>query len=260
MHTKRSPDNPYWYNHYGFAWEYVPQGSEAHLDFGCAEGELLGNLRAKQIPRLVGVEIRREAVEAARKKYPEIEFVHLAEGKPLPFPDKTFSSITFLDVIEHVDDQIGLLSELHRVLVDDGVLVLSTAGKCVFSFLDMGNFKFRFPTLHRWYYCWRHSREEYEYAYVSNPDGLVGDISAKKRWHEHFSRTGMSQLLEKTGFEVLEFDGAKLFERPIRMVGIFLEWMPPFKALFNKLYKYDSKWFESSLLFCTVRKQFPENV
>lgn len=259
MHTKKSPDNPFWYNHYGFAWEYIPRGGQAHLDFGCSEGDFLGKLQAKQIPRLVGVDIRRKAVESARKKYSGIEFVHLSEGAALPFPDKTFSSITILDVIEHVDEQVELLGELHRVLADDGVLVLSTAGKYIFSFLDMGNFKFRFPTLHRWYYCWRHSREEYDYAYVSNPDGLVGDISAKKRWHEHFSRKGMSQLLRKSGLEVVEFDGAALFERPIRIVGVGLEWMPPLRALFDKLYRIDSKWFESSLLFCTVRKYLPTN-
>ena len=216
-------------------------------------------MRAKQLPRLVGVDVRREAVESARKRFSGIEFVHLGEGAPLPFPDKSFSSITILDVIEHVDEQVALLSEFNRVLADDGILVVTTAGKYVFSFLDMGNFKFRFPRLHRWFYCWRHSREEYEYAYVSNPDGLVGDISAKKRWHEHFSRRGMSQLLEKSGFEAVDFDGCALFDRPIRMVGVFLEWMPPFRAFFNKLYRLDSKWFESSLLFCAARKRLSAN-
>lgn len=257
MHTKKSPDNPFWCNHYGFAWEHVSQESRTHLDFGCSEGEFLEKLQAKGVARLVGVDIRREAVESASKKYAGIEFLHLGEGEPLPFPDKTLSSITNFDVIEHVDEQVALLGEPSRVLADDGVPVLTTAGKYIVSFLDMGNFKFRFPRLYRWFYCWRHSREEYEYAYVSNPDGLVADISAKKRWHEHFSHQGMSQLLEKSGFEVVGFDGCSLFDRPIRMVGVFLEWMPPFEAFFNKLYRLDSKWFESALLLCTARKRLP---
>lgn len=254
MHTEKSPDNPFSYNRHGFAWECVPRAGEMHLDFGCSEGDFLGKLANKQILRRVGVDVCREAIEAAKKKHPEIEFLHMRDIAPLPFPDKTFSSITIMEVIEHLDEQSELLDELHRVLSDDGTLILTTPGQYVFSALDMGNFKFRFPKLHRWYYCWRHSREEYEYKYVSNPDGLVGDISAKKRWHEHFSHEGIRSLLGRSGFEVVELDGSSFFNRPLLMIGVFFEWLPPIRRCFQWLYRLDSRWFESSNLFCVAKK------
>ncbi|GAG01110.1 unnamed protein product, partial [marine sediment metagenome] len=188
MKTEISPENPYSYNRYGFAWQCVPEGGAAHLDFGCYDGAFLRSLKEKGIARLFGVDISHEAVCKAHHQFPELEIIHISETVPLPFEDGLFTSITILDVIEHVYEQGALLDELNRVLKDNGTLIVTVPGQHLFSFLDIGNLKFRFPRLHRWYYCRKHSREEYECRYVSNPDGLVGDISAKKHWHEHFSR------------------------------------------------------------------------
>ena len=60
-----------------------------------------------------------------------------------------------------------------------------------------------------------HSQDQYHKRYVSNPDGMIGDISAKKQWHEHFSRSALSALLKKSGFAVVRFGGTGLFSRPI---------------------------------------------
>jgi len=54
MHTTISPDNPHGYDRYGFAWENIPEGTAAHLDFGCYEGAFLSSLKGKNIARLVG--------------------------------------------------------------------------------------------------------------------------------------------------------------------------------------------------------------
>ena len=124
-----------------------------------------------------------------------------------------------MDVLEHVYNQAELLAELNRILTDGGKLIVTVPGQHLFSFLDRGNFKFLFPRLHRWYYCLKHSREEYEYRYVSNPDGLVGDISTKKRWHEHFSRDKLGKMLAEAGFNVIDFDGAGFFSQIIGNVG-----------------------------------------
>lgn len=44
----------------------------------------------------------------------------------LPYEDKTFDSVCMGCVLAHVTNPLGLLVELHRVLRDDGVLVLSS--------------------------------------------------------------------------------------------------------------------------------------
>lgn len=255
MNTIITPDNPHGYNRYGFAWQHVPQGGEAHLDFGCYDGAFLVTLKGKGIGRLVGVDVSQDAIRKARERFGGLEIIHITQTEPLPFEDGVFTSITALDVIEHVAEQDILLDELNRVLKDDGTLVVAVPGQHIFSLLDTGNLKFRFPRLHRWFYCRRHSKAEYEYRYVSNPDGLVGDISAKKRWHEHFSRAKLEKLLNKSGFGVVAFDGAGFFNRIIRDIRFLCGWLKPLQPVFRKIQALDAKFFKSSNLFCVARKQ-----
>jgi len=47
-------------------------------------------------------------------------------GEGLPFPDASFDGVLAFEVIEHVDDDTGLLAEMARVARSGGTLVLST--------------------------------------------------------------------------------------------------------------------------------------
>lgn len=254
MKTRQTDGNPFCYDRSAFVWEVVPRGSRAHLDFGCYEGRFLDSLRSRDVQRLVGVDVCREAIETGKHRYPQIELHHLTTVLPLPFDDATFSSVSIMDVIEHVDQQKALLDELHRVLAPDGRLIITVPGQYALSFLDMGNLKFRLPRLHRWFYCLRHSKKEYEYRYVANPDGLVGDISAEKGWHEHFSRKKLTGLLANSGFTPEFFDGSGFFARAIIYPETALGWIPPLGWGFRGLRKLDDRFCHSLNLFCIARK------
>jgi len=52
--------------------------------------------------------------------------VTLAQVSSLPFADGTFDLVCALDIIEHVEDEDGPLSELSRVVKPGGVLLVST--------------------------------------------------------------------------------------------------------------------------------------
>lgn len=52
--------------------------------------------------------------------------VTLAEVTALPFADATFNLVCALDIIEHVDDEDGALSEISRVTSKGGTLLVST--------------------------------------------------------------------------------------------------------------------------------------
>ena len=45
--------------------------------------------------------------------------------RPLPFADRAFDTILFLDVIEHLVPRVAVLREIHRLLTDDGQLLVS---------------------------------------------------------------------------------------------------------------------------------------
>ncbi|MBN2272181.1 MAG: class I SAM-dependent methyltransferase [Sedimentisphaerales bacterium] len=255
MRTRISPENPYGYDRRGFAWECIEAQSSAHLDFGCNDGRFLNSLKNKHIGRLAGVDVSAEAIDRGRELYPDLEIMHIRQATALPFDDGVFDSITIMDVLEHVTPQSELLVELNRVLKDDGKLVVTVPGRHVFSFLDMGNFKFRFPRLHKWYYRLGHSPQQYERRYVSNPDGLVGDISAEKCWHEHFSRLKLSDLLERGGFSVVFFDGDGFFRRLITPAEYFLHRLKPLMKVLRRLRDIDARSFESANLFCVAQKR-----
>jgi SAM-dependent methyltransferase len=48
---------------------------------------------------------------------------------PFPFAAKTFDAVLFLDVIEHIHPRVAVLHEIHRVLRDDGRLLVSAPNR-----------------------------------------------------------------------------------------------------------------------------------
>jgi SAM-dependent methyltransferase len=254
MITSLNKNNPFDFNRFGFAWEHIPAGGR-HLDFGCGRGAFLGRLVGKTLARAVGVDVCREAIEAARKEYPHIEFIHQTDTPRLPLADGTFDSATALEVLEHLAQPEDTLREIHRLLRPGGILVVSVPRRHVFSFLDYGNYKFLFPRLHRWLFRLRYSRQEYDYRYVHNPDGLVGDVSAQKRWHEHFTEKQLKDMLDREGFEVLAIDGSGLCTRMIYPVHRLVAWLPPLRRAVRAWERWDNRHFESVNLFCLARKK-----
>ena len=53
---------------------------------------------------------------------PGVDVVHDLDDLPLPFADDTFDYILAQDVLEHLDDPVGTLRELHRILKPGGHL------------------------------------------------------------------------------------------------------------------------------------------
>ncbi len=80
-------------------------------------------------PRLnvgCGLDRRHGYVNSDLHPLPGVDVVAELGRHPLPFPDGTFSVVAARDVLEHVDDLIIALGELHRVLRPGGRLVVST--------------------------------------------------------------------------------------------------------------------------------------
>ncbi len=85
------------------------------LDVGCGTGANLEMLA--QFGTAEGVDVSDDALEFCRKKGLTVQ-KGLAET--LPYDDNSFDITTALDVIEHLDDDIAGLKEMHRVTKPGG--------------------------------------------------------------------------------------------------------------------------------------------
>jgi len=85
------------------------------LDIGCGTGANLEML--SQFGSAEGVDVSDDALEFCRKKGLTVQ-KGLAET--LPYEDETFDVTTALDVVEHLDDDIAGLKEMHRVTKTGG--------------------------------------------------------------------------------------------------------------------------------------------
>ncbi|MFH1236305.1 MAG: class I SAM-dependent methyltransferase [Parcubacteria group bacterium] len=93
------------------------------LDVGCGPG---GNLPLlATFGRVTGLDMHADAVSRAKKL--AYEKVIQADAMHMPFTDGMFDMVAAVDIIEHVDDDAGLIRELNRVLKPGGILFITTA-------------------------------------------------------------------------------------------------------------------------------------
>lgn len=108
-------------------------GGRRVLDVACGEG--YGSwILSKSALDVVGVDIAPEAITHAREKYvgPNIKFVESSAAK-LPFDDSAFDAVVSFETIEHHDLHREMLSEIKRVLKQDGLLIISSPNKQYYS-------------------------------------------------------------------------------------------------------------------------------
>lgn len=107
-----------------FARAHVAAGDRV-LDLGCGQGDLTAVL-AGTGARAVGIEVAGAAVRRARARHPELTFEFAPIDGALPAADGAFDVVWASEVIEHVADTARWLSEVRRVLVPRGRLLLTT--------------------------------------------------------------------------------------------------------------------------------------
>ncbi|MBS1266581.1 MAG: hypothetical protein MAG795_00548 [Candidatus Woesearchaeota archaeon] len=71
-----------------------------------------------------GHDIKKGWVNLDVKKRKGVDVVHNLEKYPYPFEDNKFNLILADNVLEHLDDTIGCMNELHRILKPGGKLIL----------------------------------------------------------------------------------------------------------------------------------------
>lgn len=139
------------------------------LDIGCAMGGFLLGMRELGGWNVAGVEVNHAVAEAARQRHGLDVFAGTLEEAA--YPAASFDAVTLWDVLEHLHDPGPTLTEIHRVLRDEGIVVI------------------RVPNLASW------------------DAALFGTAWAGLDAPRHlyiFTPESLTALLEKAGFQVLE--------------------------------------------------------
>lgn len=115
------------------------------LDAACGEG-YGSNILAETAKEVIAIDIDEEAVSRARERYENKDNLCFKQGniEKLDLLDQSIDVVVSFETIEHVyeETQNKFLSEINRVLKPDGILIMSTPNKAVYS--DMHNYKNKF--------------------------------------------------------------------------------------------------------------------
>ena len=122
------------WHRYAFARRFAP--GKRVLDAACGEGygtALLGAVAAS----VVGIDIDIATIDHARATYGEGDRIRFlaASCTGLPVPGASFDVVVSFETIEHLQaaEQPDMLSEFARVLAPDGVLVISSPNRRLYS-------------------------------------------------------------------------------------------------------------------------------
>jgi methionine biosynthesis protein MetW len=113
------------------------------LDVGCGEGTF-AKLAQKKIDHIYGIDLCFRALKRTNSMNFQVVKGNLnKEG--ISFQSDTFDAVTCLDVIEHVFDPVALLSEINRVLKENGILILTTPNVRFIDHISQILMKGKFP-------------------------------------------------------------------------------------------------------------------
>ncbi len=96
------------------------RGTGRLLDVGCGSGAF-ADLLSRCGWKVQGIDRNERAIEIARRRGLRADCTTLEEAE---FPDRSFDVIHLWHVLEHLTDPVATLKEIHRILDDDGLLVL----------------------------------------------------------------------------------------------------------------------------------------
>ncbi len=92
------------------------------LDFGCGTGVLQEEFEKRFNAKGFGIDISKKAINYCKKR--GLIGVKLFDGEKIPFKSESFDLVTAIDVLEHIDNDLGALKEIKRVLKKKGLAIL----------------------------------------------------------------------------------------------------------------------------------------
>jgi 2-polyprenyl-3-methyl-5-hydroxy-6-metoxy-1,4-benzoquinol methylase len=163
------------------------------LDLGCSRGLMLERFRRYEGAELVGAELDPEVRPDAEARGIHVdEFqINVFDGGQitarLPYDDDSFDVIIAAEIIEHIVDTEGFVSELRRIVSPGGVVFISTPNILWWKYrLDLLLGRYPDPLEHRLHYGT-------DFGHVRS-----------------FTPALLHELVESQGFEVVRVAGKRL--------------------------------------------------
>jgi ubiquinone/menaquinone biosynthesis C-methylase UbiE/glycosyltransferase involved in cell wall biosynthesis len=117
---------------YALAGEFVA-GKDV-LDIASGEGYGAAYL-AREAKSVIGVDIDPEAIEHSRRRYAGLRNIEFRTGScaAIPLGDHSVDVVTSFETLEHHDEHTEMMREIKRVLRPEGVLLISSPNRPVYS-------------------------------------------------------------------------------------------------------------------------------
>ena len=123
--TSFSKYSMYWWSNrfYAILARRYGQHNTRLLEIGSGMGHLIGSLEADF--DTIALDINHWALKESRAVAPQTD-LNVGSAENLPFADSSFGVVIIKHVVEHLRDPELAISELSRILVPSGILVLAT--------------------------------------------------------------------------------------------------------------------------------------
>jgi 2-polyprenyl-3-methyl-5-hydroxy-6-metoxy-1,4-benzoquinol methylase len=170
-------------------------------DVGCFTGIATAAYHATGFDRTIGFDSSVEALNLAAARGIETRVWRIGE-EPCPAAESEFNTIVAADVIEHIVDTDAFLSELWRVLRDDGLLIVTT------------------PNLAFWMSRLRLLSGKPPWSYPGASSTVKADLMIDLNHIRVTTRAEWECLFRARSFDVLDFRGWSMLHAQGDSIGI----------------------------------------
>ncbi len=210
--------------------EFFPKGKL--LDIGCGAGNFLLIARKRGF-KTYGIDVIKEAVKVAREKF-GLNVIHASSLKELPEEFKgPYKVITAFEILEHLENPMEFLKNIHSLLENDGFFILSCPSLYKFEHMGKGIRKYRWWTadypphhLTQWsfwtlFYALKNSG--FSQIFIFTGPLLKEDFknSISPREVEIKQESGKSIILNKNAVSLIVVDAVKNITFNAKLLGRF---------------------------------------
>jgi ubiquinone/menaquinone biosynthesis C-methylase UbiE len=148
------------------------------VDVGCGSGNL--TLHSAEKCRLaIGLDPSKSAVQFCNSINSKANSIFVpAAGDALPFPDESVDVVIFVEVIEHLDEPMKIISEISRILKKGGLAFVTTPN-------------YAFPSL------WA------PVEWLADQSRMVAKMGDGEQHVQKFSPRSLADIFQKAGFETM---------------------------------------------------------